>query len=145
MTVIDKLVALRRLMQEQHLSAYIVPGTDPHASEYMAAHWTETTWLSGFKGETGTVVVTLDKAFLWTDSRYYLQADIELAGSTIQLMRESDINCPTIAEWLCDNVQGTVGLNPEMYSVNAFADLRNQLAEAGLSTKSVDFIRPLWV
>lgn len=132
-------------MQEQHLSAYIVPGTDPHASEYMAAHWTETTWLSGFKGETGTVVVTLDKAFLWTDSRYYLQADIELAGSTIQLMRESDINCPTIAEWLCDNVQGTVGLNPEMYSVNAFADLRNQLAEAGLSTKSVDLIRPLWV
>ena len=145
MTVIDKLVALRRLMQEQHLSAYIVPGTDPHASEYMAAHWTETTWLSGFKGETGTVVVTLNKAFLWTDSRYYLQADIELAGSTIQLMRESDINCPTIAEWLCDNVQGTVGLNPEMYSVNAFADLRNQLAEAGLSTKSVDLIRPLWV
>lgn len=145
MTVIDKLVALRRLMQEQHLSAYIVPGTDPHASEYMAAHWTETTWLSGFKGETGTVVVTLDRAFLWTDSRYYLQADIELAGSTIQLMRESDINCPTISEWLCDNVQGTVGLNPEMYSVNAFADLRNQLAEAGLSTKSVDLIRPLWV
>lgn len=145
LTVIDKLVALRRLMQEQHLSAYIVPGTDPHASEYMAAHWTETTWLSGFKGETGTVVVTLDKAFLWTDSRYYLQADIELAGSTIQLMRESDINCPTIAEWLCDNVQGTVGLNPEMYSVNAFADLRAQLAEAGLSTKSVDLIRPLWV
>lgn len=145
MTVLDKLAALRQRMQEQHLSAYIVPGTDPHASEYMAAHWTETTWLSGFRGETGTVVVTLDRAFLWTDSRYYLQADIELAGSTIELMRESDINCPTIAEWLCDNVQGIVGLNPEMYSVNAFADLRNQLAEAGLSTKSIDLIRPLWV
>lgn len=145
MTVLEKLAALRTLMREQNLSAYIVPGTDPHASEYMAAHWTETTWLSGFKGETGTVVVTTDKAFLWTDSRYYLQADIELAGSTIELMRESDIDCPTIAEWLCENITGTVGLNPEMYSVNAFAALRTELAEAGLDTKSIDLIRPLWV
>lgn len=145
MTVLEKLAALRGLMREQQLSAYIVPGTDPHASEYMAEHWTEITWLSGFKGETGTVLVTMDKAFLWTDSRYYLQANIELAGSSVELMRESDIDCPTIAQWLCENIQGTVGLNPEMYSVNAFATLRSELAEAGLDTKSVDLIRPLWV
>ncbi len=145
MTVLEKLSALRTEMRQHNLSAYIVPGTDPHASEYMAAHWMETTWLSGFKGETGTVVVTADKAFLWTDSRYYLQANIELAGSTIELMRESDIDCPTIAEWLCQNVQGVVGLNPEMYSVNAFNALRAELGEAGLTTLSVDLIRPLWV
>ena len=65
-------------MQEHGLAAYIVPGTDPHASEYMAAHWMETTWLSGFKGEAGTVVVTMHEAKLFTDSRYYLQAGIEL-------------------------------------------------------------------
>ncbi len=144
MTVLEKLAALRELMRKHRLSAYIVPGTDPHASEYMAEHWTEITWLSGFKGETGTVLVTMDKAFLWTDSRYYLQANIELAGSSVELMRESDIDCPTIPQWLCENVHGTVGLNPEMYSVNAFAALQSELAEAGLTTKSIDLIRPLW-
>lgn len=147
MKVTEKLAALRGLMCEQELSAYIVPGADPHASEYMAAHWMEMSWLSGFKGETGTLVVTTDKALLWTDSRYYLQADIELKDSTIGLMRESDIDCPSIATWLCANMEKgcTVGVNPEMYSVNAFAGLRGQLGVADVSVKSVDLIAPLWV
>ncbi|MCI6324297.1 MAG: aminopeptidase P family protein [Bacteroidales bacterium] len=144
MKVIEKLAALRSSMREQGLSAYIVPGADPHASEYMAAHWMEMSWLSGFKGETGTVVVTMDKALLWTDSRYYLQADIELKDSTIGLMRESDIDCPTIAEWLVAQGGALVGLNPEMYSVNAFRALKEQLGEAGIGVQSVDLIKPLW-
>lgn len=144
MKVTEKLAALRGLMREQGLSAYIVPGADPHASEYMAAHWMEMSWLSGFKGETGTMVVTMDKALLWTDSRYYLQADIELKDSTISLMRESDIDCPTIAEWLIGEGGALVGLNPEMYSVNAFRALQEQLGEAGIGVHSVDLIKPLW-
>lgn len=144
MTVIEKLAALRKLMLQEGLTAYIVPGTDPHASEYMAAHWMETTWLSGFNGETGTVLVTHDKAFLWTDSRYYLQAEKELEGSSIELMRESDIDCPTIPQWLTDNCQGVVGINPEMWSVNGYNNLRDTLQEAGLSLKSIDLIAPLW-
>lgn len=151
MTIIEKLVALRALMRENGLSAYIVPGTDPHASEYMAAHWTETTWLSGFKGEAGTVVVTLDKARLFTDSRYYLQAGIELRGTTIELMRASDIDCPSINEWLISSLtsnspQGglVVGVNPEMWSVNEYKAMKEEFAEAGIGLKSVDLIRPLW-
>ena len=100
MTGIERLAALRALMRKEGLSAYIVPGTDPHASEYMAPHWAEMSWISGFLGETGTAVITLDKALLWTDSRYYLQAEIELKGTTVELMRESDVDCPTITEWL---------------------------------------------
>ena len=84
MTVLEKLAALRELMRSEHVHVYIVPSTDPHASEYMPAHWYEMTWLSGFKGESGTVVVTETEALLWTDSRYYLQADIELAGTGIR-------------------------------------------------------------
>lgn len=145
MKIIKQLAALRQLMLQEGLTAYIVPGTDPHASEYMAPHWMEMSWLSGFLGESGTVVVTTDRAFLWTDSRYYLQAEAELAGSTIELMRESDVDCPTIAEWLIAHVQGTVGVNPEMYSINGYRDLRDELAEGGLGLKSVDLIRPLWV
>ena len=147
MTVKEKIAALRALMQEHSLAAYIVPGTDPHASEYMAAHWTETTWLSGFKGEAGTVVVTLHEAKLFTDSRYYLQAGIELQGTGIDLMRASDIDCPSINNWLKSVLQEgcNVGVNPEMFSVNDYAEMKNAFAEAGLGLKSVDLIRPLWI
>ena len=144
MTVIEKLAALRTLMKEHGLNAYIVPGTDPHASEYMAPHWMEMSWITGFLGETGTAVITLDKALLWTDSRYYLQANAELAGSTVELMRESDVDCPTIPEWLCQNGHGTVGVNPEMYSVNGYRALREELENGGLGLMSIDLIRPLW-
>ncbi len=139
MTVQERLSALRGLMKEQGLTAYVVPGNDPHASEYMASHWCEMQWLSGFNGESGTVVVTMDRALLWTDSRYYLQAGIELKDSTIELMRESDIDCPSVIDWLASNVQGVVGVNPEMFSVNDFAQWSEQI-----EMKSVDLIKPLW-
>ena len=152
MTVQDKLTALRGLMQREGLAAYIVPSTDPHASEYMASHWTEVCWLTSFTGEAGTALVTLDKALLWTDSRYYLQAGIQLEGTTVSLMRESDIDCPKIAEWLISAISNQpkmadtscVGVNPEMWSVNEYKKLKEQLAEAGIRLKSVDLIRPLW-
>ena len=139
MTVLDNLAALRGLMRENGLAAYVVPGNDPHASEYMASHWCEMQWLSGFHGESGTMVVTLDRALLWTDSRYYLQAGIELKDSTIELMRESDIDCPSIPDWLSENVQGLVGVNPEMFSVNDFAEWSEQI-----ELKSIDLIKPIW-
>ena len=142
----ERINSLRSLMQEHGLSAYIVPGTDPHASEYMCDHWKEITWLSGFKGETGTVLVTMHEAFLWTDSRYYLQADKELAGTGVSLMRESDIDTPTIPEWLGDNLKSgsTIGVNPEMFTVQTYKALQDELAEAGIGIKSIDFIRELW-
>ncbi len=139
MTVLDNLAALRGLMRENGLSAYVVPGNDPHASEYMASHWCEMQWLSGFQGESGTVVVTLDRALLWTDSRYYLQAGIELKGSSIELMRESDVDCPSVVDWLSEHVEGLVGVNPEMFSVDDFAEWSEKV-----SLKSVDLIKPLW-
>ncbi len=144
MSIIERLAALRALMEKNGLTAYIVPGTDPHASEYMAPHWMEMSWITGFLGETGTAVVTLNEALLWTDSRYYLQAEAELAGSTVGLMRESDVDCPTIESWLCEHIHGTVGVNPEMYSVNGYASLQVALQEGGLGLKSIDLIKPLW-
>ncbi len=145
MTVLERLGALRAQMKAQGLAAYVVPGNDPHASEYMASHWCEMQWISGFNGESGTMVVTMDRALLWTDSRYYLQAGIELKDTTIELMRESDIDCPKITEWLCENVQGAkIGINPEMFSVNDFAEWKEQFADAGIEIRSVDLIKPIW-
>ena len=162
MTILDRLSALRALMQQHGVTACIVPGTDPHASEYMAEHWTEMSWITGFLGETGTAVITLDQALLWTDSRYYLQAEAELQGTTVQLMRESDIDCPSIPEWLCSQLaqsahnlceadatsakqtQPKVAVNPEMYSVNGYRDLKATLEEGGVELVSIDLISPLW-
>ena len=140
------MAALRQEMRANGLSVYVVPGNDPHASEYMASHWCEMQWLSGFNGESGTVVVTLDRALLWTDSRYYLQAGMELKDSTIELMRESDIDCPSIVDWVSGlEAKGlVVGLNPEMFSVNDFAAWKNQWANAGIEVKSLDLIKPIW-
>jgi len=152
MSVIDRLTALRALMQENHLAAYIIPGTDPHASEYMAPHWAEMQWISGFRGEAGTAVITMDKALLWTDSRFYLQAEIELQGSSFTLMRDSDIDCPSITDWLLCNLQPAtchlspkIGVDAEMYSVNGFKTLKTELAVGNLSLISVDLISPIWV
>ena len=147
----ERLAALRALMKEKGVWACIVPGTDPHASEYMAEHWTEMSWITGFLGETGTAVITIDQALLWTDSRYYLQAEAELQGTTVELMRESDIDCPSIPEWLCKargNGQwaiGKVAVNPEMYSVNGYRELKATLKEGGLELVSIDLISPLWI
>ena len=150
MSIIERLAALRALMKERGVSACIVPGTDPHASEYMAEHWTEMSWITGFLGETGIAVITLDQALLWTDSRYYLQAEAELKGTTVELMRESDIDCPTIPEWLCKHLTvnslqlAQVAVNPEMYSVNGYRALKAELAEGGIELVSMDLISPLW-
>ena len=154
MIVRERLAALRGLMREHGLAAYVVPGNDPHASEYMASHWCEMQWISGFNGESGTMVVTEDRALLWTDSRYYLQAGIELKDSTIELMRESDVDCPSVAEWLAAPLdppmeggrkgRRLVGLNPEMWSVDQFSAISHQLSEAGIGVKSVDLIQPIW-
>ena len=150
MSIIERLAALRALMKERGVSACIVPGTDPHASEYMAEHWTEMSWITGFLGETGTAVITLNQALLWTDSRYYLQAEAELKGTTVELMRESDIDCPTIPQWLCKQLAvnslqlAQVAVNPEMYSVNGYRALKAELAEGGIELVSMDLISPLW-
>ena len=142
----EKLSALRESMKQMGLSAYIVPGTDPHASEYVADYWKERNWLSGFTGSAGTVAVTTSKAGLWTDSRYFLQAEAQLKGSGIDLMKEGLAETPSIADWIMSELttDEAVGVNPEMFSARAYEALRRQLADANLRLISTDLIRPLW-
>ena len=87
LTVPQRLQALRDEMKAQGLDAYIIPTSDPHMSEYPASCWKYRKWISGFTGSAGTVVVTADKAGLWTDSRYFLQAETQLADTGIDLYR----------------------------------------------------------
>ncbi len=101
----NRLVALREAMQAEGISAYIIPSADAHLSEYAPKHWLGREWISGFTGSAGTMLVTLDKAFLWTDARYYLQGAEELEGSTIELMKDGMVGTPSIGDYLKANLE----------------------------------------
>ena len=81
----SRLTTLRQQMKARQLSAFIVPSTDPHSSEYVSEHWETRKWISGFTGSAGTAVITLEDAGLWTDSRYFIQAEEQLEGTGIRL------------------------------------------------------------
>lgn len=102
MNIEDKLKALRGLMQERNLSAYIIPTEDFHSSEYVGEYFKAREYMSGFTGSAGTLVVLPRQAALWTDGRYFLQAEEQLAGSPIDLMRMGQPGVPKIAEYLRD-------------------------------------------
>jgi Xaa-Pro aminopeptidase len=95
-----RIAALRQAMAARGLSAYIVPSADPHLSEYLPARWQGRQWLSGFTGSVGTLVVTADFAGLWVDSRYWVQAEAQLSGTGIALMKQGEAGVPTHQEWL---------------------------------------------
>ncbi len=95
----ERVAQLRAWMQTQNLDAMVVPTMDPHNSEYVAEHWQCRRWISGFTGSAGTAVITQDDARLWTDSRYWLQAEEQLTGTPFSLMK--DLVDETVNEWLC--------------------------------------------
>lgn len=96
--------SLRRWMRQQGCDAFLVPTSDPHGSEYIAAHWQSRAWLTGFTGSAGLALVTADVALLWTDSRYWLQAAVQLENTPFTLMKDGSPNTATPAEWLRVNL-----------------------------------------
>ena len=113
------LEALRDLMRSKHIDAVIIPGTDPHQSEYPSEHWKFRDYVSGFTGGNGTAVVTLDDAGLWTDSRYFLQAAEQLEGSGFTLRKENIPGEPTVLEWLGEvlDEDAVVGVDGRLFSL----------------------------
>ena len=145
--IASRLASLRKAMQEQVLDAVIIPSTDPHASEYVPDYWKTRKWISGFNGSAGTAVITLDKAALWTDSRYFLQAGEQLSGTEFQLMKERLPETPSIADWLGSVLpeDSSVGIDEWVYSVADTEQLRSELKPYGHSL-CTDFTLPkgLW-
>ncbi len=134
-------------MQAQAIHACIIPGTDPHAGEYIADHWKEREWISGFDGSAGTVAITQQKAGVWVDSRYYLQADDQLADTNYQAMKLGLPNVPEILPWLIAELKAgdKVGVNPLMFSVNTFAEMKQKLNQYNIELVSIDLIEQIWL
>ncbi|MFC2334051.1 MAG: aminopeptidase P family protein [Prevotella sp.] len=126
----QRLSNLREVMKREHLDAFVFPSTDPHNSEYVPDRWKGREWLSGFTGSAGTAIVTMHEATLWTDSRYFLAAEQQIAGTEFKLMRERVAGTPSIAEWLgnvLSDVDGAqVGIDG---MVNTAADVEALIAD----------------
>ena len=140
MEIQDKITALRGFMSQNGIAAFIVPSTDPHSGEYVPAHWESRKWLSGFSGSAGTVVVTKDNAGLWTDSRYFIQAEEQLEGTGIQLFKDRLPETPSVSEWLGSvlNEGEKVGIDGWVNSMQEAAGLRKELQTYGLELTLVE-------
>ena len=134
-------------MKEQGIHAFIFPSSDPHNSEYVAEHWKGREWISGFNGSAGTAVVTLKHAALWTDSRYFIAAAEQLAGTEYLLMKDRLPDTPSISEWiaqeLSDYESPVVGVDG---TVNMYAYLCELINELNIATfvTNLDPLATVW-
>ena len=143
----ERIAALREAMKQHKIDADIIPTSDPHMSEYPADCWKYREWISGFTGSAGTVIITADKAGLWTDSRYFLQASTQLEGTGIELFKMMLPETPTIPEFLTHELKEgqTVGLNGETYSLADARSLEKALAEKEIKLNTnASLIDPIW-
>lgn len=138
--ITNRLTTLRAIMIRKGISAFIVPSTDPHSGEYVPEYWETRKWISGFTGSAGTVVITLDKAGLWTDSRYFLQAEEQLEGTGIILFKERVPGTPTIANWLGQVLQPNekVGIDGWVNTVSEAENLILELKKYRLSLITIE-------
>ena len=138
---------LRIEMQEKGLDAYIIYGTDPHLSEYIPAYWQTRPFISGFTGSAGMVIIGQTKAALWTDSRYFLQAEEQLLGTGIELVKMRVTGHPEPAEWLIMHLDrgSSVGTDEGCISFNQFRQLESNLSQSGIILKeSGDLLDAIW-
>lgn len=145
MNIDKRLEELRSLMKDRKIDAYIVASSDPHQSEYLADHYKTREFISGFTGSAGTAVITLKEARLWTDSRYFLQAQKELATSEFELMKMGVESYPTILEYLDQNIAefGKIGFDGKCYSVTGYKELSENMG-ARILVSDLDYISQIW-
>ncbi len=130
----EHISALRDKMRSCGIAAVVIPQTDPHQSEYIASHWQVRRWLSGFTGSAGALVVTLTHAYVWADSRYWLQAAQQLEGTGIGVMEEGKPGVESIPDFLCQSLSAgdVVGIDGMLFSIDATRSLSAKLAEHGI-------------
>lgn len=146
MTVKERIQQLQTILRNRGIHAYIVPSSDPHQSEYVAPHYASRAFITGFTGSAGTAVITQSEAGLWTDGRYFVQAERELKDTGVTLFKSGEAGVPTIEEYLKNIPNGSViGFDGRVISVKYFQDLKQQLASKDfIYVTEEDLIAPLW-
>ncbi len=147
----EYLARLRKAMADHHIELCIISGTDPHQSELPPAHWRGREWLTGFlseNGTNGTAVVTADTALCWTDSRYFIQAEEQLAGTGFAMMKEDGPEAVDLVDWVTEhtNAGQTVGIDGMTFSVAWVQRLEQELNDNGVKLDTdfpmFDYIYP---
>lgn len=139
----ERIAALRGVMSANGWDAVVVTGSDPHSSEYQAPRWKQIEWLTGFTGEAGDVVVTMDHAGLWTDSRYFIQALAQLEGTGVELHKTRQPDTVRIPQWLVGRAK-TVAVDGLCQSVSGISEIEESLGGDGLVVDVPDLLQDLW-
>ena len=132
-TIAERVDMLRMLMTARGVDVYVIPSPDPHQNEYVPDIWQRRTWISGFDGSAGTAVVTANKAYVWTDSRYWLQADRQLADTPFEVMRQGQPDVPSPEDWLESNLMdgSAVGLDPQIFTLKSWRSWEEKIQRGG--------------
>lgn len=143
MNIKEKIDNLREKMKKNNLKAYLIPTSDYHQSEYIGNYFKVREFMSGFTGSAGTLVVFLDEAILWTDGRYYVQAEKQLENSTITLFKDGTIGVPTFAQYIAKKLgeSDTLGFDAKFCSTTF---IKNILSIKNIRLQDIDLISDLW-
>lgn len=146
MTVKNRIAKLRAEMVKNDIEAFIVYSADPHMSEYLPNQWKERTWLSGFTGSAGFVVILQDKAGLWTDGRYFTQGPIELKGSGIDLFKDGVEGTPHYIDWIISETSknAKVAVNALATSISNWEELENKLQQNDRQLVDLPLLKEVW-
>ena len=147
MSIASRVSALRKIMEDKNIDAYIIPSADNHQSEYVGEHFKSRKFISGFKGSAGTVVITKNQGGLWTDGRYFIQAEKELQGSGIDLFKMGEENVPTVNEFVKSHIKsgGTLGFDGRVIAAGEGQELKELLSEKNVIIKyDEDLIDMIW-
>ncbi|MGN0020960.1 MAG: aminopeptidase P family N-terminal domain-containing protein, partial [Sphingobacterium hotanense] len=147
MKYIEKLASIRQVMKEKGVDAYIIPSSDPHISEYLPDRYKCIAWTSGFTGSAGTLVITQDFAGLWTDSRYFVQANEQLAGTGFELVKLQAQGKPEYATWLANKLEKgqLVAFDGNLAAVAVAQAVQDELLPLGIQVDGhIDILADIW-
>jgi len=144
----DEINLFQKKMQDNELDAYIIPTSDYHMSEYVSDFFKSRAYLSGFTGSAGTLVVTKEKAYLWTDGRYFIQAAMQIEGKPIELMKMGQPDVPTINDFLAEyfnkEENNNLGFDGKVMSTSDVLKLKEKLPSKVKFITNIDLVNLLW-
>lgn len=147
MTINNRLNRLRELMKNKGITVYIIPSSDPHQSEYLSEYYKCREWISGFTGSAGLIVITQEEANLWTDGRYFIQAEKEIEGSEYRLFKMNTPGYPSYVEWISENIKcgDVLGFDGKVMAQSEVESIRDALNYKDYEIKSeFDLVGEIW-